>query len=556
MSAPLHECTIHEPGQAEEAEKRLRLGGRHRLTFPMQGQDAGAGPSPSGSQGRASTTGSYQGLSLTTQRTASTTTSYQRHDLLHLSSEARVLPGRRLHPDGEEEKERQDGNSTNHRSDRLGNHPPPQHPISAHPASYDTVVTKRGTVSGPTSAQHSAPSLQDQSVNQLLQPLRSGGAATKEQNPIFHGQTRKGQHLHSVPGRRKHNDLLIHHQDTGRSRSLLPVSRPHQKDDQGSLDGLPSKSPTRPDYAGREGPLGKPLHVQRSRQVLIEFEGPLPGHLDMGVWGIFYLRPYTPEPLRCYHCQAYGHARSQCRNPARCGICSSPHDTDQCLQRYKSKEDVTHRCPNCGGNHHAWNKACPERRRRVQQGIEAQSQWVQNHCNAPQGTFVWGTQNTPKQQATQSPLLTADFPPLPTQAPIAPPPPQSSTTPVQTPQELTIALTTSSLKTLLSDFALTLSQMLKQDLNQAKLTAAVDCVVNSHVPTPATPPASQPAVLKPLTTAAVQEHSSSPPASSNATQPTSQPATYNNNQPATSNNSQLSLQSPSSILPNHHHHQQ
>ena len=109
------------------------------------------------------------------------------------------------------------------------------------------------------------------------------------------------------------------------------------------------------------------------------------------------------------------------------------------------------------------------------------------------------------------------------------------------------SLTTSSLKTLLSDFALTLSQMLKQDLNQAKLTAAVDCVVNSHVPTPATPPASQPAVLKPLTTAAVQEHSSSPPASSNATQPTSQPATYNNNQPATSNNSQPNSNKPSQL---------
>ena len=125
-----------------------------------------------------------------------------------------------------------------------------------------------------------------------------------------------------------------------------------------------------------------------TRQVLVEMEGPLPGHLDLGIWGVFYLRPYTPEPKRCYKCQAFGHSNTQCRNLPRCGICSAQHDTNQCLQRYKAKEEVTHKCPNCGGSHHAWNKACPERRRRVQEGIAAQTQWVKTYSNAPPGTFV------------------------------------------------------------------------------------------------------------------------------------------------------------------------
>ena len=229
-----------------------------------------------------------------------------------------------------------------------------------------------------------------------------------------------------------------------------------------------------------------------TRQVVAEHEGPLPGNLDIGVWGTFYLHPYTPEPLRCYKWQAFGHTRAQCRNLPRCGICSAPHDTDQCLQRYKAKEVVPHKCPNCNETHHAWNKSCPERRHRVQQGIQIQKHLLEIHSNAPSGTFVWGTQENRKlEQNQQHPPLAAEFPPLPSQA--TPPTPQQDNIAISAPapQEPTVTLTQSSLKSLLSDFALTLSQILKQDLDQEKLATAVDCVVNNHILTPSTPKATQ-----------------------------------------------------------------
>ena len=95
-----------------------------------------------------------------------------------------------------------------------------------------------------------------------------------------------------------------------------------------------------------------------TRQVLVSVRGPLPPHIDLGNWGLFYLRPYTPEPLRCFRCQRYGHHKDNCSRAVTCGICSGRHWTEKCLTLYKEKKEVHHRCANCGAAHHAWNPAC------------------------------------------------------------------------------------------------------------------------------------------------------------------------------------------------------
>ncbi|KAG0723001.1 hypothetical protein GWK47_005757 [Chionoecetes opilio] len=74
----------------------------------------------------------------------------------------------------------------------------------------------------------------------------------------------------------------------------------------------------------------------------------LPSQLDLGVWGTFYLRPFSPEPTRCYRCHAFGHTIYRCRQAKKYGICSAPHDTSICLEKYKRKEQITSCCPNCG----------------------------------------------------------------------------------------------------------------------------------------------------------------------------------------------------------------
>lgn len=177
---------------------------------------------------------------------------------------------------------------------------------------------------------------------------------------------------------------------------------------------------------------------EETRQVLVTVRGPLPPHLDLGNWGTFYIRPFVPEPLRCFRCQRYGHHKDHCSRPAACGICSGQHWTETCLVRYKQKLEVTHRCVNCRQEHHAWNLACPVRLRLVELGRERQARWVETQqlktsTPAPPGTFVWGSQST----TTPSPPLGRDeFPPLSSrdalsaQAPLPPPPPPTAPPPL------------------------------------------------------------------------------------------------------------------------------
>ncbi|XP_064120789.1 cell growth-regulating nucleolar protein-like [Macrobrachium nipponense] len=73
-----------------------------------------------------------------------------------------------------------------------------------------------------------------------------------------------------------------------------------------------------------------------------------------GGWLNFKVKPYIPSPLRCYHCQMFGHLIQKCRKkmneePALCcncgkeahGPCNEPPS-----------------CINCGENHPASSKSC------------------------------------------------------------------------------------------------------------------------------------------------------------------------------------------------------
>ena len=102
-----------------------------------------------------------------------------------------------------------------------------------------------------------------------------------------------------------------------------------------------------------------------TRQVLLVLEGPPPAKLDLGCWGKYSLRPYQGEPVRCYKCQRFSHLQARCPHTVRCGVCSLPHPTEDCITRHKAHEATTAKCPNCRKSHHAWNPQCPERLRRL-----------------------------------------------------------------------------------------------------------------------------------------------------------------------------------------------
>ena len=148
---------------------------------------------------------------------------------------------------------------------------------------------------------------------------------------------------------------------------------------------------------------------EETQQVLVIFRDPLPPHLSLGSWGTYYLRPYTPEPLWCFRCHSFRHHQASCTRLPVCGICSGHHETNTCLAKYKAKEAVTHKCPNCFGQHHAWNPSCPARLQRVNQGRERQVAWVQQQQRTtsspvPPGTFVWGQQRRTSSLAPSAPL--------------------------------------------------------------------------------------------------------------------------------------------------------
>lgn len=102
-----------------------------------------------------------------------------------------------------------------------------------------------------------------------------------------------------------------------------------------------------------------------TRQVLVTFRDALPNSLDLGSWGVYSVRRYIPEPLRCFKCQAFGHVQKHCGARELCAVCSGRHPTSECISALQCGERRAARCPNCGKGHHAWSRLCPERLRRL-----------------------------------------------------------------------------------------------------------------------------------------------------------------------------------------------
>ncbi|KAG0727130.1 hypothetical protein GWK47_035258 [Chionoecetes opilio] len=100
-----------------------------------------------------------------------------------------------------------------------------------------------------------------------------------------------------------------------------------------------------------------------TRQVQLTLRGHVPAALDLGCFGTFAVRRFIQEPVRCYHCQAFGHYQRQCqRRQELCGVCSGEHASRDCVRHLRERgERPVARCPNCGARHHAWNRRCPAR---------------------------------------------------------------------------------------------------------------------------------------------------------------------------------------------------
>ncbi|XP_055951418.1 uncharacterized protein LOC129987463 [Argiope bruennichi] len=91
-----------------------------------------------------------------------------------------------------------------------------------------------------------------------------------------------------------------------------------------------------------------------TQHVILTFSTPeLPKSIKAG-----YLRcpikPYIPNPIRCFNCQKFGHSQHAYKSPTICAKCSMPgHDSSDCISG-------DFKCKNCQGDHPAFSKSCPQ----------------------------------------------------------------------------------------------------------------------------------------------------------------------------------------------------
>ncbi|XP_055938053.1 uncharacterized protein LOC129968224 [Argiope bruennichi] len=64
------------------------------------------------------------------------------------------------------------------------------------------------------------------------------------------------------------------------------------------------------------------------------------------------VRPYIPNPLRCFKCQRFGHSKASCRGSLTCARCAETgHENSDC--------NAPEKCFNCKGSHTSFSRSCP-----------------------------------------------------------------------------------------------------------------------------------------------------------------------------------------------------
>ncbi|GBN76659.1 hypothetical protein AVEN_66617-1 [Araneus ventricosus] len=65
------------------------------------------------------------------------------------------------------------------------------------------------------------------------------------------------------------------------------------------------------------------------------------------------VRPYIPNPLRCFKCQRFGHSKTNCRGTLTCARCAvTGHESTGCT--------AVEQCVNFQGEHTSFSRSCPK----------------------------------------------------------------------------------------------------------------------------------------------------------------------------------------------------
>ncbi|XP_055936892.1 uncharacterized protein LOC129966489 [Argiope bruennichi] len=81
--------------------------------------------------------------------------------------------------------------------------------------------------------------------------------------------------------------------------------------------------------------------LETKHHVLTSNSPKLPDSIKAGYMKLI-VRPYVPNPLRCFKCQRFGHSKANCRGALTCALCAAAgHESNECSQKEK--------CVNCKG---------------------------------------------------------------------------------------------------------------------------------------------------------------------------------------------------------------
>ncbi|XP_042231780.1 uncharacterized protein LOC121872788 [Homarus americanus] len=95
------------------------------------------------------------------------------------------------------------------------------------------------------------------------------------------------------------------------------------------------------------GPDGKAIYA------VIGFLRTIPKEVLLG-WDTVPVKPYIPRPIRCCHCQRYGHTAKKCRAREVCATCrTTGHHLTSCQATQK-------KCTVCDGPHSSFDRECPK----------------------------------------------------------------------------------------------------------------------------------------------------------------------------------------------------
>lgn len=91
--------------------------------------------------------------------------------------------------------------------------------------------------------------------------------------------------------------------------------------------------------------------IIETKHLILTFSTPtLPKSLKAGYLNCS-IRPYIPNPLRCFQCQRFGHSKASCRGNITCARCSAVgHESENCSEPA--------RCVNCQKDHPAYARSC------------------------------------------------------------------------------------------------------------------------------------------------------------------------------------------------------